>query len=115
MYHIGMIQHIIYPDKNGVVSSDLSVQAVVRMWDSNLLILGVDKKISRKAKKGDYVLADYTPLAAESRHRKLTVIKLLPATEGSRIWAEFQDEVERRKALFQQQSQPGQQQQRYYR
>jgi len=113
MYHIGMIQHIIYPDRNGVVSSDLSVQAVVRMWDSNLLILGVDKKISKKARKGDYVLADYTPLAADSRHRKLTVIKLLPESEGSKIWGEFQDEMERRKVIMQQHTEGNQQ--RYYR
>ena len=107
-----MIQHII-GTKNGVVSSDSSVQAVVRMWDSNLLILGVDKKISKSAKKGDYVLADYTPLAAESRHKKLTVIKLLPESVGSRIWGEFQDELDRRKSIMQQmQMNPNQ---RYYR
>ena len=108
MYHIGMVQHIIWPDKNGVQSSDDSVQAVVRMWDDNLLILGVDKKISKKARKGDYVLADYTPLAAASRHKKLMIIKVLSENEGSKIWASFQDEMARRKTTYQQQSQSGQ-------
>lgn len=111
MYHIGIIQHIVWSNKNGVISSDDSVQAVVRMWDDNLLILGVDSKLSKKVKKNDYVLADYTPLAAESRHRKLTVIKILPASEGSKIWGEFQDELDRRKTMFQQQPS----QQRYFR
>ncbi len=97
-----MIQHIIWPNKNGVASADDSVQAVVRMWDTNLLILGVEKKITKKIRKGDYILADYSPLEPNSRHRKLTVIKVLPPEEGSRIWGEFQDELERRRSMFQQ-------------
>ena len=99
MYHIGLIQHIITPGK-GVASSDGSVQAVVRMWDANL-ILGVDDKIGRKVKKNDYVIADYTPLSPDSGNRKLTIIKVLPHQEGSLIWADFQDEFNRR-ASFQQ-------------
>jgi hypothetical protein len=101
LYHIGIVQHIISPGK-GVVSSDESVQAVVRMWDANLLILGVDSKISKKVKKNDYVIADYTPLSPDSGNRKLTIIKVLSLDEGSSIWAEFQDEFDKRRASFQQ-------------
>jgi hypothetical protein len=98
MYHIGIVQHLISPGK--AVSSDASVQAVVRMWDANLLILGVEKKIGRKVRKNDFVLADYTPLSPESNHRKLTIVKILPPEEGSRIWADFQDELDRKRAMM---------------
>lgn len=102
MYHIGIIQHLIVPGKDGAVGSDTSVQAVVRMWDANLLILGVDPKIGRKAKKNDYVLADYTPVSADSPNRKLVIIKILSHDQGSRIWADFQDEFDKKVAMAQQ-------------
>lgn len=102
MYHIGIVQHLIVPGKDGVVGSDTSVQAVVRMWDANLLILGVDAKIARKVKKNDYVIADYTPMASNSPNRKLLIIKILSPQEGSRIWADFQDEFDKKVAMAQQ-------------
>jgi len=107
-----MVQHVISPGK-GIVGSDASVQAVVKMWDANLLILGVDRKLAKIVKKGDYVLADYTPLSDNSPNRKLLLIKILPVDAGSRIWAEFQDEYDRRRAKPQ--PQPPQQPLRYIR
>ncbi len=95
MYHIGIVLHVVGSGK-GVVSADDSVQAVVRMWDSNLLILAVDGKIGGKVKKNDYVLADYTPLTPESGNRRMVIVKVLPETEGSKIWAEFSDEYGKR-------------------
>ncbi len=109
MYHIGVIQNVLSPRSKGMVSSDSSTQAVVRMWDENLLILGVDKKISARVKKGDYVLADYSPLAPESGHRRLCITKIIPSEMGRLVWNTFQGEFERRKNIGQQpQPQPGQ-------
>ena len=96
MYHIGIVEQVISPEKT--VSADLSFQAVVKMWDDNLLMLGVDKKIGKKVKKGDYVIADYTPLAASSPHRKLLITKILPFDQGNAVWAEFKNEFERKRA-----------------
>ena len=102
MYHIGKIESVIDSTSKGVISSDDSVQAVVRMWDRNLLILSVHKKIAKKIKKGNYVLNDYTPMTPTSKYRNLTVIKILPDKEGKKIWENFQDEVSRRKAILEQ-------------
>lgn len=101
MYHIGIIEYIVSPKTKGVVSADDSVQALVKMWDNNLLILPVHKKISSKIKKGQYVLNDYTPMSPTSRYRNLFVIKILPEKEGKAIWKRFQEEFERRKAMIQ--------------
>ncbi|MEW6722446.1 MAG: hypothetical protein AB1324_04235 [Candidatus Micrarchaeota archaeon] len=97
-----MVSQIISPGKNGVLSADASVQALVTMWDRNLLILGVERRLAKAIKNGDYVLVDYRPVSPQSRQRKLSVMKILPPSEGSKIWGAFQDELERRKAVFQQ-------------
>ena len=113
MYHIGIVEQVISPEGKGMISADASVQAVVRMWDDNLLIIAVDKKISKSVKKNDYVLTDYSPMSASSQHRKLCVTKILPQDAGSKVWTEFKDEFERRKASMQQN--PPQQPVRYIR
>ena len=96
-----MIEQIISPKAKGVISADEAVQAVVRMWDDNLLILPVHKKIAAKVKQGQYVLNDYTPMSPTSRYRNLFVVKILPEKEGSKIWFKFRDELERRKKILQ--------------
>lgn len=105
MYHIGIVEQVISPGGKGVISADTVVQAVVRMWDENLLIVAVDKKIGKNVKKGDYVLTDYSPMSAASPHRKLCVTKILPQDSGSKVWTEFKDELEKRKSKMEQQSQ----------
>lgn len=100
MYHIGIIDHIVSPSQKGVVSADETVQAVVRMWDENLLILPVHKKIVKRIKKGNYVLNDYTPMSPTSRYRNLVVVKILPDKDGKKIWDEFQGELQRRKVML---------------
>jgi hypothetical protein len=103
MYHLGIIRHVISPSNPGTIAADPSVQAVVRMWDDNLLILGVDAKIGKKVKEGSYVLADYTPMGPRARNRKLLITKILSQADGNRLWSEFQDEFDRRRAMMQNQ------------
>ena len=105
MYHLAIVRHVIASGTDGVVGSDATVQAALRMWDDNLLILGVDPKIAKKIRKGDYVLVDYTPVEADARNRKLIISKILPQTDGSKLWSEFQDELDRRRTLARQQPQ----------
>jgi hypothetical protein len=100
LYHIGIVEHIISPTHKGVISADETVQAVVRMWDENLLILPVHKKIVRKIRKGDYVLNDYTPMSPTSRYRNLFVVKIIPEKDGKKIWDEFKGELQRRKVMI---------------
>ena len=101
MFHLGIVRHVISPGNRGTVSADSSVQAVMRMWDDNLLILGVDLKIGKRLKAGDYAIADYTPMGPKSRHRKLLITKILPEPEGAKLWSEFQDEWGRRRSMAQ--------------
>jgi len=97
MFHIGKVKYVIKADKK---SADSSVQAAVKMWDDNLIILDVDKKISAAIKPDDFVLADYTPMAAESINRKMVITKILDEKKGREIYLDFSKEFERKKEMI---------------
>jgi hypothetical protein len=109
MYHVGKVVEIISPAKEKKIkSADKTIQAVVRMWDENLLILEVSRKIALSLLPGDYVIADYSPLGPTSPYRKMLVTKVLPREKGKKIWTEFQKELSRKKsALAQMQASGG--------
>ncbi len=109
MYHIGKIVEVISPARaKKMKSTDKSVQVAVRMWDENLMILGVDPKLAKSTLPGDYVIADYTPVDPKSPHRKMLITKVLPRDMGKKIWIEFQKELSRkRSSLSHEQSVPG--------
>lgn len=101
MYHIGKVVEMISPAKTKKIkSTDKSVQAVIRMWDDNLMILGVDPKIAKGMLPGDYAITDYSPVDPKSPHRKMMVTKILPREMGKKIWSEFQKELSRKKAAM---------------
>jgi hypothetical protein len=97
MFHIGKVKKMILPKKKDVISADTSVQAMVRMWDDNLLLLEVDSKIAEKIKDNDHVIADYRPVANDSPHRKMLIIKIIKGELGKKIFKEFREEFEKRK------------------
>ena len=99
VYHIGIVESVISKKEKGTISSDDSVQAVVNMWDDNLIILLVDKKLANKIKKGDYVLSDYRPSAPTSLNRKMIINKILPKAQGKRIFEMFNKDFEKRKGI----------------
>jgi hypothetical protein len=98
MFHVGKVKKIIVPKNKNVISSDNSVEAMVMMWDKNLLILEVDPKLSSKIKDNDFIIADYRPIAADSPHRKMKIIKILRGDLGKKIFKEFADEYEAKKS-----------------
>lgn len=95
MFHIGKIARVIKAGKSS--SADSSVQAAVRMWDDNLMILAVHDKIAGKVKEGDYVIADYSPIVPESMNRKMLIIKVLDAKTGKQLYSIFTKEFERKR------------------
>ena len=97
MFHIGKVEKVVLAKGKNVVSSDTSIQAMVKMWDDNLLILQVDKKIAGQLKENDYVLADYTPVAPDSPHRKMVIMKIVRGELAKSIWKGFEKEFEKKK------------------
>jgi hypothetical protein len=97
MFHVGKVKRIIAPKSKNVISSDTTIQVSVKMWDENLLILEVDKKIAGKIKDGDYVIADYRPISSESPYRKMIICKILRGEIGKKMFKEFNDEFQNKK------------------
>ena len=41
MYHPGKVVAVLSPKEKGIISSDISVQVTLRMWDENVLTMAV--------------------------------------------------------------------------
>ena len=101
MYHIGKVIEIISPARDKKIkSADKSIQAAIRMWDENLMILEIDRKITPSALPGDYVLTDYSPMGPSSPYRKMIITKVLPREKGKKIWNEFTKELSRKRSAL---------------
>ncbi len=98
MFHIGKVMKIVLPKGKGIISADKSVQAMVKMWDENLLLLEVDRRIAKDIREKDYIIADYSPLAPNSPQRRMVVTKIVRGELGKQIWDEFGKEYSKRKS-----------------
>ena len=97
MFHVGKVKRVISPKNKNVISADISIQASVKMWDENTLILEVDKKIAGKLKDGDFIVADYRPISGESPYRKMAICKILRGEIGKKLFKEFNEEFQNKK------------------
>ena len=80
------------------VSAEVGAQALVLMWDENLITLDVHSKLRSKVRSGDVILVDYRPID------KLTVpvprqviIKILKGVKAKNVWAKYTEYHEKRK------------------
>ncbi len=98
MYHPGKVIAILSPKEKGIISSDVSVQATLRMWDENVLTMAVEQKIAAKLREGDIVLADYRP---EKGYNvpvpRNVVVKILKGKSADKMWHEYLGVHEKRK------------------
>jgi len=98
MYHPGKVVAVLSPKDKGIIASDSSVQATLRMWDDNVLTMLVEPKIAQKLKEGDVVLSDYRP---EKGHTvpvpRNVVVKILRGKSAERVWREYREAYEKRK------------------
>jgi hypothetical protein len=90
MYHPGKVIEIFAPDQKSIKASDSSAQAMLEMWDDNILTVAVDQKLVKALKKADIVLVDYTT------PNKLQIIKILRGEIGANTWAKYKDQYKRK-------------------
>ena len=96
MYHPGKVLDVFNNKDKEILSSDDSTQAMVEMWDGNLLTLMVHNNISDKIKVEDVVLVDYRP------KEKLPVpnhviIKILKGDKAKNVWSAYKKRLEKGK------------------
>ena len=98
MYHPGKVIAIMSPKEKGVLSSDSSVQATMKMWDDNVLTMLVDAKIAPKVKVGDLVLADYRPEKGLSVPvPRNVIVKILRGKSSEGMWREYREVHEKKR------------------
>lgn len=95
MYHIGRVVEIFSGDDKNAVAFDNSVQALLDMWDENLITVSVDAHLSRQIKKDDIVLVDYT---ATQTGPRMIVAKILRGELAKRSWKHYKDHFEKMRA-----------------
>jgi hypothetical protein len=96
MYHPGKVIKLIRAKEPDVISSDGATQAMLRMWDENLLTLFVDPKLAMRIKEGDTVLVDYRPLPdMRVPVPRQVVSKVIKGAKAEAVWKEYQLVFER--------------------
>ena len=95
MFHIGKVIEIFTGDDKSIIAFDNSTQALLDMWDENMITLGIDPHISKSIKKEDVVLVDYT---ATQTGPRMLVVKILRGDIGKRAWKQYRDHFDKMRA-----------------
>ncbi|GEM_PF-534493 len=90
MYHPGKVSEVFSPKSKQVDSADGVVQAMLEMWDENVITVLVEKKLVSTLRKDDVVLVDYTT-------PKLKVVKILRDDVAKSTWKKYRDQFAKRK------------------
>ena len=98
MYHPGKVIETLKKTDKEVISADETMQAVLEMWDENILTLLVNSKLSAKLKAGQVVIVDYRPDEKHSapvpRHE---VVKIVLGKKATKIWDVYKDMHEKKR------------------
>jgi hypothetical protein len=99
VYHPGKVIAVLSPREKGVIASDTSVQATMKMWDDNVLTMAVDPKIALKLRVGDIVLADYRPEKGMSVPvPRNVIVKILRGPSAEKMWQTYREIHDKRKS-----------------
>lgn len=108
MYHPGKVIKVFSGKNEDVRSSDNTTQALVEMWDENVLTFLVDPHLP-DIKDGEIILVDYTPVSATNPNPKHVIVKILRGKTGDMTWSKYKKYHEKKlKALQPQQGSSGQ-------
>jgi len=97
LYMPGKILKVFSPEDGFVESSDASVQATVKMWDENVITFAVELEISKKVRKEDIVLVDYSPGPTSPPTPIQKIVKIIKGKEGSELWKIYEKFAKERK------------------
>ena len=88
MYHPGKILKVFSPNDENIISMDNSTQAMVDMWDENLVTVSVEPTLANEVREGDIVLVDYHPVP-QTPSPKMVIIKILRGEIAKVTWENY--------------------------
>ena len=98
MYHLGKVLNVMYPDEKGSKFSENAAQALIEMWDENVIIFKVSPAIAKDVKENDYVSVDYSPVAIGGgpvpRHE---VVAIINESKAKKVWSKLREKLEEKK------------------
>lgn len=98
MYHPGKVLKIFSPKSDDVDAANEEVQAMLQMWDDNMLTLLVDPKLTDKIKEGDVVLVDYRPMVDRGPPTpRMVVTKILRGEKATITWDRYKEYFRKKK------------------
>ena len=92
MYHVGRVVELFSSEDKNVVAWDNSTQALLDMWDENLITLAIDPHISRHVKKNDILLVDYSQTRTGP---KMLAVKVLRGDVAKKTWDKYKQHFEK--------------------
>ncbi len=92
MYHVGKVVEIFHSDDKNIVSFENNTQALLDMWDENLITLGIDPHISKQVKKNDILLVDYNQTRTGP---KMVAVKVLRGDIAKKTWDRYKQHFEK--------------------
>jgi hypothetical protein len=96
MYHPGKVIDIFHNNDKNIHAVDSTVQAMLEMWDENLITVLVDPVLNTKVSKDDVVLVDYRPFENKAVP-KMIVTKILKGSKAKQTWKIYKDQYKKMK------------------
>jgi len=97
-FHPGKILTIMKPSSKDVISADASTQAMIEMWDENILTFTVDPKIATKIKKNDIIIVDYNPTSEKMQIPKTIITKILRGKAADETWKKYREYLKKKQS-----------------
>jgi len=108
MYHIGKVIHILHPEEKGSKFADQTSQALVEMWDDNLIIFKINPMIAKDIKENDYVSVDYSPIAVGGAPvPKHEIFAIINESKGKKIVQKLKEKIEQKNPKMKNDEQQG--------
>ncbi len=95
-YHPGTIIEVLSPSSKEIKSADRTTQALVEMWDGNMITLLVDAKIANSVKSGDVVIVDYHPVSVKFPRPKMIATKIVSGKKSENILKSYKNYLKKR-------------------
>ena len=97
MFHPGRVLMVFENDSKQVFGYDKSAQALVHMWDENLLVVGVETGLNQHIRENDVVLVDYSPVSQNLPMPRQVIVKVLRGDTAKKLWKQFEENHKKRR------------------
>ncbi len=98
MFHPGKVIRIFSPQSSDIESANDEMQAMLQMWDDNMITVLVDPNLADKVSEDDLVLVDYRPMFDQGPPTpRMIITKILRGENATRTWDRYREYFRKKK------------------